>query len=231
MNAMQAEVLRLEHRICSVLVDIKQASVQLHSMVKEVDAFLKDYYQQVGPLFERICQLEKQKGLHKLTLKDKSEPLFSSSSYMKVLMETQALGIHTGENSQLDREIKHIYRKLAKLCHPDSNLSKENAEEMFALVQKAYINKDLVELKRIEQFFEEYSVAEDESLEQRMLRLERHYDGLCVLLKEVCAQKQELIESRSYQLMQRVLDEALCGNDLIAVIKHNAEHRIGMLSC
>lgn len=91
-------------------------------------------------------------------------------------------------------DIKHLYRKLTMLCHPDrvQEQHKLQAQEVFQRVQSSYRNFDFSVLKTIEQQLQQVpfggtSTAPDSflSLKQRLADLQERLSSRCVTLRHI----------------------------------------------
>ena len=91
-------------------------------------------------------------------------------------------------------DIKHLYRKLTMLCHPDrvQEQHKLQAQEVFQRVQSSYRNFDFSVLKTIEQQLQQVpfggiSAASDSflSLKQRLADLQERLSTRCVTLRHI----------------------------------------------
>lgn len=61
---------------------------------------------------------------------------------------------------QCEEELKNLYYKLSKICHPDKNNAKW-ANSMFKIINEAYHQKDSDKLKQIEQHWNEHETFDD----------------------------------------------------------------------
>ena len=91
-------------------------------------------------------------------------------------------------------DIKHLYRKLTMLCHPDrvQEQHKLQAQEVFQRVQSSYRNFDFSVLKTIEQQLQQVpfggtSTAADSfvGLKQRLADLQERLSSRCVTLRHL----------------------------------------------
>ncbi len=116
-------------------------------------------------------------------------------------------------------EIRNIYRKLVRLCHPDTTNVRGDEKEIFSLVNKAYNDRDLAGLIKLEKIL---CTSDEEDLSEGK-------DGLTILRKEYASIVNEIdkLEIKQYNLLnsaanilrQRVITAKIQGYDLIDEIK------------
>lgn len=235
----------LEGAIAEELGNLRVLSSELKYLEKELNNFLTDYYAQVGHLFEELRQID-------LTIKliEKSKKTeFRLSSQLVVANDHQRQEVIEEDDEEqeddlfgeaveeiysapdtkhgaIEAELRRIYRKLAKICHPDMFPNDPYAKEIFAIIGSSYKNRDLATLIKIEQTFIDKKKNMAENFIEKLERLEKQYDSLLKENDNTKLRKHHLINSSGYKLRQKVLWHKMCGEDLIATTKNRVSSQI-----
>ena len=200
------EIKRLEEEIAKSFTEINILSVELNQLEYEIGKFIDDYYKSVGFLF---------KNNEKEMRTDKS----------KVTIQVTSSSLN--KSMDLNVTVGKLYKKLAKMCHPD--IQPNSTDDLIVDVNKAYENKNLEELIKIEQYLIGEEQYQDESPQSKLLRLSQSYDELLIRLKELRERKKEVEKSPENELRRQVIWAKMCGEDLIAEIKRNITQRMHMV--
>jgi len=120
--------------------------------LNKIDVFNMEYHKFLGSTIEEILKLkvELAKELFKRNKITEDELFLEKQEYYsfkQILFDEEPYSLEEDE----EKELKKIYRQASKLTHPDivSDFFKEEASEIFVLLNGAYKRKDLEEVKRI----------------------------------------------------------------------------------
>lgn len=236
----------LEGAIAEELGNLRILSSELKYLEKELNNFLTDYYAQVGHLFEELRQIDliiKSIEKNKRTEFRLSPQVVVANDHQKqggfgendeeqeddLFGEEAAEEIYSApdiEHKAVEDELRRIYRKLAKICHPDMFPNDPYAKEIFAIIGSSYKNRDLATLIKIEQTFIDKKKNMAENSIEKLERLEKQYDSLLKESDSTKLRKHHLINSSGYKLRQKVLWHKMCGEDLIATTKNRVSSQI-----
>jgi hypothetical protein len=130
------------------------------------------------------------------------------------------------ESTAKEGEVRHLYRRLAKMFHPDMTNNDECAADMFRELSESYKKNDLQTMVMIEQtFFGEFDGG-NESMVQKLERLEKKLDKMLNDLDKAKLSRFEIQNSEEYKLQQRVKWSSMCGDDLIGSIKDKIQREL-----
>jgi hypothetical protein len=178
--------------------ELKMLSAEVNLVEREIEEFNQFYYAEVGALYEKYKQLklqnesaEEENEYLAITKIEKSDPVIAALS-------------------------KKIFRRVAKICHPDSNEATGKAE-FFVKLNDAYKAQDLGGLLLLEQHLHKnetkhYQEEQLEMMEQAKYVLDQR--------------KIDLMNSPAYKLRQKIFWAKMGGQDLIAQIKRHLERQI-----
>ncbi len=224
----------LENNICSTLCSLRLATSELEMMEQSNKDFLKEYFKNVGVLFEEIKKLDNEIGsLDKQVSQIKQCKIvrhkvvsFPLEEETESLEELQQI-IEAGTNYVMDdNELKSRYRKLVKMCHPDM-YPERNLGEYFNLINQAYQEKNLQELIRIERLMANKDNDLDiNELVERLDVLEKEYNTIQNEMDDIKIRRYRLVNSPGYLLQQKFSWAKLCGRNLISEVINDALKQI-----
>jgi len=218
------QIISLEELINKEACNLRVISAELNTMEEDLQEFLSAYCNEVGTLFEESKRMDNELGFSKRTSR-----LFSDVKLQKAIFQEDELEETEQEIDHgkiISDEAKKIFRKLVKFCHPDISPDDPEAAAAFSLLSSSYESGDLSTLISIEQAFSENSKNKEESLVEKLERLEQRYDMLLKECDKLKLRKNKLINSPDYKLQQRVRWHKMCGDDLIGRIKENISKEI-----
>jgi hypothetical protein len=193
-----AALSRVAEALATELLELENISLKLKEARLSLAEFLGDYLQRVGPLIEQLRELEKQRD----RLRSFAAPPPEATA-----------SIPTGQDG-FQKELKRLYRDLAKACHPDQAGFDGSYMQV---VNHAYQQRNLASLWKLA--LKILPSREAETLEHRLQDIKR--------AKQAAATSLEALEqSPDYQLMQRVFVERLRGRDLVYHIERDLENQL-----
>lgn len=98
-------------------------------------------------------------------------------------------------NSQEEKELKYIYKKASKLCHPDmvDEFKLEDAQEVFKELNEAYKNKNLNKLQEIFSFLEGANIFKKDEVEVEDIdSIKKDIKNIKFLLKNILQEINEI---------------------------------------
>lgn len=192
----EIDALKLE--IKSLEVEINNLSDEKADLEKIVHEFGIRHNQELGKLIIKILQFRKENAKGTAQEQEAEEDYntyheeFESSKNEKIANLT--------EDEQ--KELKSIYRKASKLCHPDlvSEEQKELATKLFATLSIAYEGNDLEKVREILKSLElgNFFMSKSDAINEKEL-LKTEIEKLRLRIKELKVQLQIIIESPTYE--------------------------------
>lgn len=197
-NTSDATLSRVAEALVTELYELENISLKLKEARRSLAEFLDDYLQRVGPLIEQLRVLEKQRD-HLRSFAAPAAPVTSA--------------IPVGQDS-FQRELKRLYRDLAKACHPDQAGSDGSYMQV---VNHAYQQRNLASLWKLA--LQLLPSSETQTAERRLQDIRR--------AKQTALASLEVLEQSSdYKLMQRAFLERLRGRDLVYHIERDLEKQL-----
>ncbi len=252
MDEIKLHISLLEEKIGKELGNLRIITADFKAMKREIDKFLDMYYEQVGVLFEELQEVEKilsrigRKKTQGFGFEEHKEEARYSGNISNIprkpsgnsdnvsdtprrnladMKSGAAFRSHSNE-SVVEGEIKRIYRRLAKVCHPDKFPDDPNAQEIFSLITDAYESRDLGVLVKMEQVFASKQRFSNEHPVERIERLEKQYDSILKEQDEIKKRKHKLLISQDYKLWEEVRWQRMCGRDMVAGIRENVAQKL-----
>ncbi len=126
-------------------------------------------------------------------------------------------------------EIKDLFRRLVRKCHPDMAENEDEKREfhtLFIKIKEAYDNRDIEFLKEFEQRLEIEAEREHETPAEKLERLKSEYERLQIMRKELQAALEAMNNSQLNTLREQVEEERTEGRDLLQCLIDAAEEEI-----
>lgn len=204
----QRQLVAIQARSDKTLTTLDSACDALHGLEREIEDFLTHYYEQVGASIERLTDLEQQ--------------LASLQQCGNTLPAPQS--VPSSRLPGMDAEVKTLYRRLVRECHPDT--AGEDAEKAEAIrnLNDAYAKRNIGELWKIHRELDVTNQAL--SATERLSRLKAHCERMQASLEAVEHRRMALEDSPAYALMQRAFQSKLCGQDFIENVRNHLHARI-----
>lgn len=187
--------------------ELKFLSAEVHLVEREIEEFNRFYYAEVGALYEAYKQAR-----DSARIEDRGEEFPAPDTLTK---PEKASKIMTSLS-------KKVFRRVAKICHPDSAKTKENAE-FFVKLNDAYQAQDLGSLLLLEQHLLKGFNPENTRY------LEEQFDMIEYAKEALDKRKADLVNSPAYKLRQKIFWAKMGGQDLMAQIKRHLERQIAAL--
>lgn len=140
-HRLRKEMFEKEKRLFLKLDDL----VSIRTSIK--DFYAKVYLPRLGPYMEALEEAKSRA----IGLPPRADSLKDPLKRIKEVEKEHALSEAEGLTAEVKKEIKDIYRKLARLYHPDRPHSKDEQEfltERMAAINEAFQKADLDSLKR-----------------------------------------------------------------------------------
>ena len=180
--------------------ELKLLTAEVNLVEREIEEFSRFYYAEVGALYEEYKQIKAETAEEFLLLENVAKT-------EKTNLLVKALS-------------KKIFRRVAKICHPDS--AKATAQsDFFVKLNDAYQAQDLGGLLLLEQHLHKNT--------QNTKLMEEQLDIIEHAKQALDTRKNELINSPTYKLRQKIFWAKMGGQDLIAQIKRHLERQIAIV--
>lgn len=208
------EIALLEAELERVKADLADFETEQAELGHLISRFQAAHNEALGGLIRQLLEirmriLERQRKTDPL----KQEEFEQATSDYEEFQRDQEIQEETDRRTQWElsdeekSELKSLFRKVAKLCHPDV-VSKEHhdaAADMFRQLSEAHERGDLA---RVRQLFERASAGlfdaaqgVDADAARKKERLRATIDAIREAMKRTCAGIQAIKESASYQTM------------------------------
>ncbi len=217
--------------------DLSEHELELATLETKLSEFEKRYARTVGVLFAELDELEKEiaKELFRLNPTQEYQQGFqraerkAKSSHDAVGSE----GVIKNEKKPFapSDELKNLFRKVAKMIHPD--LATDEHERAYrtslmARANEAYKNGDL---KALEQILDEWGHRDqatfpEEAIPSRLDQLEQATLQIIARIKAIEERIANLKKSELYELMIKVEQAQLEGRDLLGNMVKNLHYQI-----
>lgn len=237
-NSNQAEqhLVRQETEFERLSRELAERELELATLENELSVFEKRYAKAVGILFAELDLLEREiaRELLRLHPEEKYKQGFHRAE-KKARASQEAVNEKTKQEEKQayipTEEIKNLFRKVAKIIHPD--LAVNEAERAFrtdlmARANAAYKIGDKQALEQIlyewehrekKSHFQEEGSKETEHLEQKIVQIKRR-------IKEIKTRIGELKKSDLYKLLCKVEQADREGRDLLGDMAKDLQRQI-----
>lgn len=197
----EIEGLRLEAK--SLEAELNKLSYEKANLEKLIHEFGVRHNTELGELILKILRFRKLKS--KGTSKEKeTENDYNNYSREYEINKNEEIA----ELSQEEKvEIKKLYRKASKLCHPDvvNEEQKELADKVFAELNAAYESNDLVKVKEILESLEkgDFFISKSDVISEKQL-MKIEIEKLRLRIKELITECQIIKESEAYKTVSGI---------------------------
>lgn len=195
----------LEQVTAETLASVAILETEIAAIERGLHRFLESYYGEVGHYVKDLRRVRR--GLTRAT-----------HGEMAAVDEENEAGPQIRQRAIKEEKARQLYRKLAKLCHPDTS-QLPRAGDIFAQASIAYRKGDLCSLILLEQSLMEQTQYAGENPVQKLERMEAKYHLAVREKNKLLSKKHRLKFSAAYQLWQRVCREEARGRDLVGEIK------------
>lgn len=191
--------------------DINIYSLELVELEKMISDFGVEHNNKLGETIREILKLRKEKFENDFSKKGRKNYKSASSDYEEFNQQYQTF---KSENfiqltAEQKLELKKLYRKASKLCHPDivPEIFKEKAEIIFIQLKNAYERNDIDSILEILKLLE----SKDGFFSKNDLIIETSQIKIDILnsknkLNEIKIKIVEIKKSESYQKIIKIQD-------------------------
>ena len=199
----EIEGLKLETK--SLETELNKLSDEKADLEKLIHEFGVRHNTELGELILKILRFRKNKS--KGTPKEaEAENDYNDYSREYEISKNEEIA-ELIEEEQI--EIKKLYRKASKLCHPDvvSEEQKELADKLFAELNAAYKRNDLEKVREILESLEkgDFFVNKSVAINEKQL-IKTEIEKLRIRIKELQKQLESIKESDAYKTINRISD-------------------------
>lgn len=195
--------LKLEAK--SLEAELNKLSNEKADLEKLIHEFGVRHNTELGELILKILRFRKNeaKGTPKET---EAENDYNDFSHEYEISKYETIVDLTEEEQ---KEIKKLYRKASKLCHPDvvSEEKKELADKLFAELNAAYEQNDLQKVRKILENLEQgdFFVNKSDAINEKQI-LKAEIEKLRLRIKELKGQVQVIKESEAFATVSSISD-------------------------
>jgi hypothetical protein len=216
--------------------ELAESELELATLENKLSEFEKRYARTVGILFAELDELEKEiaKELLRLNPTEEYKQGFQRAE-RKAKNSQDAVNERIVQNEKKpftpSDELKNLFRKVAKIIHPDLATDEHERayrNSLMARANEAYKNGDLEALEQIldewehrdeKTFSKEAQPSQLDQLEQKILQVRTRINAIERRIAE-------LGKSELYQLMIKVEQAELEGRDLLGDMAKNLQDQI-----
>jgi len=202
-----SEISSLQAKIDKHSLEQRILSREVESLEASIKNFVDTYFQEISYLIDPNLE-KKQKPSQEYSDLEEIEP---------DKLEKEKL---------IDTELKSVYRKLVRICHPDIASIGKNEKEIFFMINEAYNDRDLASLIKLEKILCDEQESEHESKSSELSYIENHlqslrteYASIINEIEKLKLKKDNLVYSSANVLMRKITIAKIHGKDLIEEIK------------
>jgi hypothetical protein len=220
----EIELKRLEIEHEELEESIVGAELELETIKVEISQFQHRYYQGPGRLYAELDDWDAkiamaEAGLHP---DDVDAQLKAKEAEQRAKQSAEEAGVvekSPPPPPEITSETKQVFRKAAKLMHPDratSDAERERRNVMMAKVNVAYEKGDIKAIEKlIEEFGEDPEAIDGDDIGARMIKAIRRIAQMKRRVSEIDQELSDAKKHELYELMTYVKEtEALGGNPI-----------------
>ena len=230
---------------------VAELELTLESLRLDLGRFEVEYHARVGSLYVELDRLELQVDEYRVRIRMIREKGLSASEIDELLNvefgerrtrtsfyerqanefreEHERQASKTPLSDEEERELKALYRRLAKIYHPDLAGSEEERAEhqkIMAEINNAYAEKDLERLRALERAAKEKKARKEETIPEKLVRLIRQSYDLDKIIENLLKALGEVKESPTFKLKEAVEKGAAEGRDILGGIEEDLRSKI-----
>lgn len=230
---------------------IAELELTLESLRLELGRFEVEYHARVGRLYVELDKLELQIDEYRARIRMIREKGLSASDIDELLNvefgerrakasfyehqtnefreEHERQTSKTPLSDEEEGELKALYRKLAKIYHPDLAGSEEERAEhqkIMAEINNAYAEKNLERLRALERAAKEKEARKDETISEKLVRLIRQSYDLDEIVENLLKELREVKEGPTFKLKEGVEKGAAEGRDVLGEIEEGLQGKV-----
>ena len=216
--------------------ELAERELELATLENKLSEFEKRYARTVGILFAELDKLEKEIANELFRLNPTKEYRHGFQRAERKAQNSQDAvneRINQSEKKPFNPsdELKSLFRKVAKIIHPDLSIDEEERayrNSLMAKANEAYRNGDLETLEQIldewehrneKTFVKEEQPSQLDQLEQKIIQVKTR-------IKAIEKRIAELVKSELYQLMIKVERAEFEGRDLLDDMAKDIQYQI-----
>ena len=247
----EIEVEKLLTTIQAKRDQVAEMTLELEELKLDIRRFESEYNARVGRFYIELDKVELVTKEHQLRLRLLNEGVSTDSPEMEKRIEScfrlereRLADYERGINSEEDafkqsktqllppdqmKQLRGLYLRLAKLYHPDkANCDDEQDErkQMMMLINRAYEDRDIQTLKRINIKIGSEVESTAETVPQRRKRLTREINRLMRVQGELRLEINRIKSSKTYQFKQEVGRARESGVDLLTSLARDLQQKI-----
>ena len=198
---------------------------------KLIDLFHARYFSKVGHLIEKLLFLRKEKLRIQVKMNPDLQKLLELAEkeyadFFEYKEQSKDGIIYQLSDAKL-KEIKRLYRKASKVCHPDrvKEQQRAQAEELFNKLQKAYKRNDIKKVRSIATFLEKaghFDMKIDAYDNVEVVRAQ--IENILAQIEETEDEITNIEGSSAFQTVDNIKED---WNEYFAVIQDNFKAQIG----
>ncbi|HEX5363393.1 MAG TPA: J domain-containing protein [Gallionella sp.] len=220
----EIELTRLESEQGELEEQVVQTELALETCKAETAQFQHRYYRVVGRLYAQLDELDAQIAVLQVSLHpaDATVQAYARAAERQARRSAEEAGLIESQPAppqELTAELKLVYRRAARLMHPDravTEAERQRRTDLMAQVNRAYENGDQRTIERmIDAYGQDPEAIAGDDIGSRIVKAIRRIAQLRRRLGEAQHELAEQQQSELFQLRQSVEDgEALGGDPL-----------------
>ena len=248
------EIILLELKIDQKEQEADELTHELDTLRSSLDAFLASYYARVGKYYVELDRLKLQIQEYRYRLhlfeqdpagrpdwKGYDAEVNEAFGYQRERVHDLEKELSEFEETAMsddfyyssfhsnDPTLKGLYRKLAFHFHPDRAQNEEERahyHEIMSRINDAYGSGDVETLEKLSRKLSLEERLKNESPEGLLNHLKQVYEQIFVLIRQLKADKESLLNNESYKLHLKVEETRFMGRDLLAELARDVQNEI-----
>ncbi len=207
------------------------------TLLSELDAFEREYFNKVGYLYvdldeleAQLSELKAQHSPHDENIQEEAQQARKRAEETSSNFETHREDLEQESLEPPSEELKALYRRLARMFHPDLVLDPEEKErrtEIMARVNNAYRRRDMEALQKIlEEWHESPDAVEGEGVAAELVRTIRMIAQIEKRIDEIEQAIEGLYEFPMWGLRTKIMEAEEDGRDLLEELAESLKIRI-----
>lgn len=218
----EQELVRLEAEQAELEEQVATAELILETTKTETAQFQRRYYETVGRLYVQLDELDALIAKVKAGLSPNNAvaQAHAQTTAQQAKQSAEEAGVIESQPApplEITPELKHAFRKAAKLIHPDratTELERLRRTEVMAKVNLAYETGNQQEIERlIIEFGQDPEAISGEDIASRIVKAIRRIAQLRRRMGETQQEMEALLETAVFQLKKTVEETEAMGGD------------------
>jgi len=231
----QIELNKKTAELSQMEVQLAQSELDLATLSGSLRSFEARYLKIVGVLIAELDDIEAQILEAEMQQHSNDEQLKEKATEARAKARDSAEGIDDIENETEEtfkptEEIKGLYRKVAKLIHPDLSNSEEQRDLREQLMTEANLAYQRGDENRLQEIMNEWEsspeTVEGEGIAAELVRIIRKIAQITRRLQNIESEIALITASDLHKLYARAQDAASQGRDLIAEMAEQMKREI-----